>query len=204
MKIVKLIPNILTSARIVLSLIYLLLLNNLYLYSNNRLYLILAAIVFVLIGATDFVDGKIARKLKITSPLGALLDVAADFIFIVFSLIMLNMQSMIPIWFIIMIIAKFTEFIITSHIIRNHQNDSKTLFIFDYFGRVAAVNFFLIPGMVLLVYVGLNILYINIFLYITLSLVLISSSARCIHCLKLIKGTKERKFNVSIVFNKSL
>ena len=117
---------------------------------------------------------------------------------------MLNMQSMIPIWFIFMVIAKFTEFIVTSYIIRKHQNNSNVLFIFDYFGRVAAVNFFLIPGMVLLVYVGLNIIFINIFLYITLILVLISSSARCIHCFKLLKVTKEEESNVSIVFNKSL
>ena len=204
MRMLKCIPNILTSARMVLSLIYLSLLYKLHLYSNNRLYFALAGILFVLICATDFIDGKIARKLKVVSPLGGLLDVAADFIFIVSSLIMLNMQSMIPIWFIFMVIAKFTEFIVTSYIIRKHQNNSNVLFIFDYFGRVAAVNFFLIPGMVLLVYVGLNIIFINIFLYITLILVLISSSARCIHFFKLLNVTKEEESNVSIVFNKSL
>lgn len=187
MKMLKWIPNMLTSLRMVLTFIYLLLLYDLHLYRNNRLYFTLTIIVFVLICVTDFMDGKIARKIKAVSLLGSFLDVAADFIFIVSSLIVLIIHNVISVWCIVMVLAKFTEFLVTSYIIRNYYNISNKFFIFDYFGRIAAVNFFLIPGMSLFVYIGLNVIYINIFIYITLILVLISSLARCINCYKVLK-----------------
>lgn len=187
MKKLKLIPNILTSLRMVLTFIYLLLLYDLHLNRHNRLYFTLTIIIFVLICLSDFLDGKIARRVKAVSLLGGFLDVAADFGFIVFSLIVLIIHNMIPIWFIVMVLAKFTEFLVTSYIIRNFHGSSNTFFIFDYFGRIAAVSFFLIPGIVSFVYIGLNIMYINIFIYITLILVLISSSERCINCYKILR-----------------
>lgn len=182
MKIFKQIPNILTSLRIVLTLIYLVLVYDLYSYNNNRLYFISTVIVFILICATDFMDGKIARKMKVTSRLGGFLDVTADFIFIISSNTVLAINNVIPLWFIVVILAKFIEFLVTSHIIKRHRNIYNSVFIFDYFGRIAAVNFFLIPGVALFSYRGLNIL-----IYITLILVLISSLARCINCYKVLK-----------------
>lgn len=199
MKALKKIPNILTLLRMVLTLIYLLLLHDLYLYSNDRLYFILAAIVFILICATDFIDGKIARRLKVSSSLGAALDVTADFIFIISSNIMLIIQNILPLWFMMIVFAKFIEFIITSYIIKKYNNFSRSLFIFDYFGRIAAANFFLIPGITLFVYIGLNIMYINIIIYITLILTFTSSLARCMNCHKalIIKESLDNYDNAS-------
>nr|WP_307902760.1 CDP-alcohol phosphatidyltransferase family protein [Clostridium botulinum] len=71
MKIPRCIPNILTGLRIILTFIYLLLLDNLNLYSNNELYFTCGIIVFFLICVTDFIDGKIARKIKAESLLGS-------------------------------------------------------------------------------------------------------------------------------------
>lgn len=184
MKIPRCIPNVLTGLRIVLTFIYLLFLDNLNLYSNNRLYFASAGIVFFLICVTDFIDGKIARKIKAEYLLGSFLDVTADFIFIISSLALLNLNNRIPIWVTVIILIKFIEFLVTSYIIKKYYNVSNNFFQFDYFGRAAAISFFLIPGMVLLTYIGLDIIYINILIFITLILVIISFSVRCTKVIK--------------------
>ena len=202
MKLLKYVPNILTSMRLVLTFIYLILLHAL--NGNNKLYFTAALIIFILICLTDFLDGKIARATKAASPFGALLDVAADFVYIFSSLIMLSVNNMIPMWFIALVLGKFIEFLVTSYFIKKYESKSNSLFIFDYFGRIAAMNFFLIPGISLFVYADLDIMYINILLYITLILVVISSLVRCANCYKVIK-LKRLVYNCDgTTFDKSL
>lgn len=184
---IKLIPNILTILRILLTLIYVPMLYNLHLKNDDMLYFGLIVAGFIIICLTDLLDGKIARKMQVESQFGGIFDVVADFIFIVSSHIVLIIDKKVPIWFIAIILGKFIEFIITSNIIKKHSKIQSSIFIFDYFGRIAAVNFYLLPGLILLVYKGLNIMWINIFIYITVSLVIISSSARILECYKGLK-----------------
>ncbi len=184
MNISRCIPNILTGSRMILTFIYLFILDNLNFYSNNKLYFIYAVIVFSFICLTDFIDGKIARKINAESILGSFLDVIADFIFIVSSLTLLNINNKIPIWFTVLTLIKFMEFLITSYIIKKHYSISNNFFTFDYFGRIASINFFLIPGMVLFTYIGLDIIYIDILTCITLILVIISFLLRCVKVIK--------------------
>ncbi len=66
-------PNIITGIRIVLS-IYLLWVNPKVIYFY---------VIYIICGLTDMVDGYLARKWKVISKRGALLDSIADFIFIV-------------------------------------------------------------------------------------------------------------------------
>ena len=74
----KLIPNILTFGRLVLTVLFLVML--LYVpYANNKTPLIDAAfVIFVIAGLTDVVDGPVARKLKIETRFGRMLDPLAD------------------------------------------------------------------------------------------------------------------------------
>ena len=55
-------------------------------------------IVYVSAGATDVLDGYIARRMGITSSLGSRLDTAADFIFFVACLIIFIPVLDIPVW----------------------------------------------------------------------------------------------------------
>ena len=55
-------------------------------------------IVYVSAGATDVLDGFIARKMGITSTLGSRLDTAADFIFFAACLIIFIPVLDIPVW----------------------------------------------------------------------------------------------------------
>jgi len=79
----KQIPNILTLGRFVLTVIFLIMI----LYAPQRYaegelafpdFLDIAFILFVVAGLTDMVDGAIARKLKVTSRFGRMIDPLAD------------------------------------------------------------------------------------------------------------------------------
>jgi len=74
----KQVPNILTFGRLALTILFLVML--LYLpYTNNRTLLLDTAFtIFVIAGLTDIVDGPIARKLKVASKFGRMLDPLAD------------------------------------------------------------------------------------------------------------------------------
>ena len=74
----KLIPNILTFTRLVLTVVFLVMI----LYSpyvvNGPFFLDIAFVLFVIAGLTDIIDGKIARKFNVTSKFGRMMDPLAD------------------------------------------------------------------------------------------------------------------------------
>lgn len=79
----KLIPNILTFSRLVLTVIFVIMI----LFSPPRYaqgelpfpdFLDIAFILFVIAGLTDMIDGTIARKLKVASKFGRMVDPLAD------------------------------------------------------------------------------------------------------------------------------
>jgi cardiolipin synthase len=57
-----------------------------------------AVIVLMIGGFTDYLDGKIARRFNLTSRLGALLDPAADRLYILATLVALTIRGIVPIW----------------------------------------------------------------------------------------------------------
>ena len=58
----------------------------------------LALIVLMVAGITDYLDGKLARKLHQTSRLGQLLDPVADRLYILSVLVALAIRGIIPAW----------------------------------------------------------------------------------------------------------
>ncbi len=79
----RLIPNILTFGRLVLTIIFLIMI----LYAPPRYaqgeipfpgFLDIAFILFVIAGLTDMIDGTIARRLNVTSKFGRMVDPLAD------------------------------------------------------------------------------------------------------------------------------
>ena len=79
----RLIPNILTFGRLVLTVVFLIMI--LYsppIYAQGELpfpdFLDIAFILFVIAGLTDMVDGAIARRLKVTSKFGRMIDPLVD------------------------------------------------------------------------------------------------------------------------------
>ena len=97
---------------------------------------------FTPIALSDFLDGKIARRLICQSYIGAILDVAADSFYILLSLVLLNFYHIIPIWFTAIVILKLVDFILSSRIF---SADKKGQFVFDFLGRLTAVGFYILP-----------------------------------------------------------
>lgn len=90
---IKMIPNILSISRIVLSLL-LLLLEPL----SVSFYVVYVYCIF-----SDIFDGVIARKQKLESKTGAMLDTVGDFVFAIAILITMFRCFMVPIWLVVWI-----------------------------------------------------------------------------------------------------
>jgi CDP-diacylglycerol---glycerol-3-phosphate 3-phosphatidyltransferase len=115
----KNVPNILSIIRIFLvPLIVILLLvpsSEIYTYEVNfineksiELFWLIAGILFIIASLTDLLDGYIARKYKIESDLGKLLDPIADKILVNTVLILLSYFKILPVFFTIGFIARDT------------------------------------------------------------------------------------------------
>jgi CDP-diacylglycerol--glycerol-3-phosphate 3-phosphatidyltransferase len=137
-------PDMLTLLRAVLACIL-----NLYISAYFG-RLAVPTMLFLLIFLTDFLDGTIARRCGCTSKRGAILDILADFFYIVSSSIVLYLHNTIPVWFVIVVVLKFMEFLFTSRMLR-HRSSGDSMFIFDFIGRYAAALFY---GMPLLAYIS--------------------------------------------------
>jgi cardiolipin synthase (CMP-forming) len=67
---------------------------------------LLALVVLAASGVTDWLDGKLARWLDQTSRLGALLDPAADRLYIVATLVAFVLRQIVPWWLAVLLIGK--------------------------------------------------------------------------------------------------
>lgn len=65
-----------------------------------------AVIVLMISGITDWADGKLARWLDQSSKLGALLDPAADRLYIVCTLIALALRGIAPLWLVALLVGR--------------------------------------------------------------------------------------------------
>lgn len=65
-----------------------------------------AIVVLVVSGATDWLDGKLARALGQSSRLGALLDPAADRLYIVATLIAFVIRDVVPLWVVAVLLLR--------------------------------------------------------------------------------------------------
>ncbi len=99
-------PNKITLARLVLTGVFV---ACFYLPWENRVSI--AALVFGLASITDYVDGKLARKLGIVTNFGKLFDSLADKVLIAAAFILLAVEKDLPAWIAIIVLAR--EFCVT-------------------------------------------------------------------------------------------
>ncbi len=74
----RLIPNILTFGRLVLTIVFLVMILYAPHVANKAVFLDIAFVLFVVAGLTDIVDGIAARRFKVTSKFGRMLDPLVD------------------------------------------------------------------------------------------------------------------------------
>ena len=65
-----------------------------------------AIAVLMVSGFTDWADGKLARMLDQGSKLGALLDPAADRLYIISTLVALALREVIPLWIVVALVGR--------------------------------------------------------------------------------------------------
>jgi CDP-diacylglycerol--glycerol-3-phosphate 3-phosphatidyltransferase len=80
-------------------------------YFESRMNSFIAAALFAATGATDFLDGWVARRRGLVTVIGKFLDPLADKLIVVSTLIMLVHLGRVAAWVVIVIMAR--EFIVT-------------------------------------------------------------------------------------------
>ncbi|PZU48680.1 MAG: CDP-alcohol phosphatidyltransferase family protein [Arsenicicoccus sp.] len=80
-----------------------------------------AALVLVVAGASDFADGKIARRYGLTSRLGQVLDPIADRLYIAATVLGLAAVGVIPWWLVAVLFARETFIVLMYPVVRAHR-----------------------------------------------------------------------------------
>lgn len=80
-------------------------------YNSSSFFCLL---LFLFLGATDLIDGYVARKLKVNSDIGAFFDSTVDFILIIFMFLLFVDTGLYPIWLSGLIIFVFAQFVFSS------------------------------------------------------------------------------------------
>ena len=134
---IKYVPNILSAIRIALGSI---------LFTYDSFYDTTFLAIYVFCAATDFFDGKIARKYHCESKLGAALDSIGDGMTYLPLLKILIQQNMIEKWLVIWILADLALAFVGAFIALGRF---KKFFIpHTYIGKLLGVVIFVLPVMV--------------------------------------------------------
>jgi CDP-diacylglycerol--glycerol-3-phosphate 3-phosphatidyltransferase len=99
-------PNAITAIRIAMIPVILA-----FTYYEGRVNSFVAAMLFAVTGATDFLDGWVARRTGAVTVVGKFLDPLADKLIVMSILIMLVHLGRVPAWLVILILAR--EFTVT-------------------------------------------------------------------------------------------
>ena len=100
-------------------------------------------IIYLLCGFSDMIDGTIARKTHSTSELGAKMDTAADFVFVIVSLIKLLPAIHIPGW--LWIWGSVIAIVKVSNIIWGVVSKKQFISLHTIMNKVTGLLLFLLP-----------------------------------------------------------
>ncbi len=79
-----------------------------------------AVVVLMVAGVTDWADGKLARVLGQSSRLGALLDPAADRLYIVTTLVAFVLRDVVPLWLVAALVGREVVLGVALLVLRRH------------------------------------------------------------------------------------
>ncbi|OFI05375.1 CDP-diacylglycerol--glycerol-3-phosphate 3-phosphatidyltransferase [Clostridium acetireducens DSM 10703] len=149
------IPNMLTLFRLFLIPVF-----AITFFSNIKNSLIFSILIFLLAGFTDILDGYIARKYKLITKCGIILDPLADKLMLITVLTCLTIKSYSPLWILIIVTIKEFSMIIGGAILYNKN----TVIPSNKFGKIATLLFYIaIFTMIFNVKIADFLLYIAVF-----------------------------------------
>ncbi|WP_324277696.1 CDP-alcohol phosphatidyltransferase family protein [Blastococcus brunescens] len=106
-----------------------------------------AVAVLMVSGFTDWLDGKLARWLDQSSKLGALLDPAADRLYIVSTLIALALRDIVPVWVVALLVGREVVLGIALLVLRHYGYPPLQV---HYLGKAATLLLlYAFPGLLL-------------------------------------------------------
>ena len=106
-----------------------------------------AVAILMVSGFTDWLDGKLARWLNQSSRLGALLDPAADRLYIVSTLIALALREIVPMWLVAVLVGRELVLGITLLVLRRYGYPPLQV---HYLGKAATLLLlYAFPGLLL-------------------------------------------------------
>ncbi len=129
----KYIPNILSVIRIILVFVFVYVLFVL----DNAMG---AIIVFLLAGATDIIDGFLARKFNWITDLGKILDPVADKMMQCTVLVCLCIRSVVPFWFVLPFFFKELATLIIGLLVIKRRN---IVVVSKWYGKTAVCLFYI-------------------------------------------------------------
>jgi len=94
-------PNAITAIRIAMIPVFLW-----FTFYESRVDSFLAAAIFAVTGATDFLDGWVARRMRLETVIGKFLDPLADKLIVMAALVMLVHLGRVAAWIVILIMAR--------------------------------------------------------------------------------------------------
>ena len=150
-----------------------------------------ALMVFVTAGATDGLDGLIARRSGQKTQLGAWLDPMADKLllvttFIVLSIPGLHLANPLPVWLTVMVISRDVVIVLTVTIV-NLAIGPRT-FRPSLYGKMATATYILTAVVAMLFnYLGKRSTVVDLFVYASLAITVISSLHYIWHAARIIE-----------------
>ena len=153
-----------------------------------------ALVVFVTAGATDALDGLIARRSGQKTQLGAWLDPMADKLllvttFIVLTLPGLGLANRLPVWLTVLIISRDIVIILTVTIV-NLAFGPRT-FSPSIFGKAATATYILTAVAAMLFnYLGRHSVIVDLFVYASLAITLVSGFHYIWHAARIIDESR--------------
>lgn len=130
------IPNGLTALRFLLIPVFVMTF-----YSTWDNHLLLSMFVFLLAGATDLLDGYIARTYNLVTEMGTLVDPLADKLMLITVLLCMASQNYFPFWIAAVVILK--EAVMVGGGIYLHHLKKKIVIPANGFGKAATACFYL-------------------------------------------------------------
>ena len=151
-----------------------------------------ALIVFSVAGLTDALDGLIARRAGQRTSLGAWLDPMADKLllvttFVVLALPGLNLANRLPVWLTVCIISRDVVIILTVAVV--NLAIGRRTFRPSVFGKIATATYIVTAVAAMLFnYLGYHSVIVDIGVWVSLAITIISSLHYIWHARRIIDG----------------
>jgi cardiolipin synthase (CMP-forming) len=153
-----------------------------------------ALIIFVTAGITDGLDGLIARRSGQHTQLGAWLDPMADKLllvttFVVLTLPGLGLANRLPLWLTVLIISRDVIIVLTVTIV--NLAIGRRTFRPSIYGKTATATYILTAIFAMLFnYLGYHSVVVDVFIYASLAITLISSLHYIRHAARIIEESR--------------